>query len=83
MGMLAASAAATRRSGLPGRSRALPLQYRVRLETVDAVVVKDLQKAYGATRAVAGVSFTVSFGEIFSLLGPNGAGTVPRSPLSR
>jgi ABC-2 type transport system ATP-binding protein len=50
------------------------LQYRVRLETVDAVVVKDLQKAYGATRAVAGVSFTVSFGEIFSLLGPNGAG---------
>jgi ABC-2 type transport system ATP-binding protein len=41
---------------------------------MDAVVVKDLQKAYGATRAVAGVSFTVSFGEIFSLLGPNGAG---------
>jgi ABC-2 type transport system ATP-binding protein len=46
----------------------------VRLETVDAVIVQDLQKAYGATRAVAGVSFTVSFGEIFSLLGPNGAG---------
>ena len=41
---------------------------------MDAVVVEDLQKAYGATRAVAGVSFTVSFGEIFSLLGPNGAG---------
>jgi ABC-2 type transport system ATP-binding protein len=46
----------------------------MRLETVDAVVVEDLRKAYGATRAVAGVSFTVSFGEIFSLLGPNGAG---------
>jgi len=41
---------------------------------VDAVVVEDLQKAYGSTRAVAGVSFTVGFGEIFSLLGPNGAG---------
>jgi ABC-2 type transport system ATP-binding protein len=41
---------------------------------VDAVVVEDLQKTYGATRAVAGVSFTVSYGEIFSLLGPNGAG---------
>jgi ABC-type multidrug transport system ATPase subunit len=34
----------------------------VRLETVDAVVVEDLQKTYGATRAVAGVSFTVSYG---------------------
>jgi ABC-2 type transport system ATP-binding protein len=41
---------------------------------VEAVVVEDLQKTYGATRAVAGVSFTVSYGEIFSLLGPNGAG---------
>jgi len=27
-----------------------------------------------ATRAVAGVSFTVRYAEIFSLLGPNGAG---------
>ncbi|MGH3192336.1 MAG: ABC transporter ATP-binding protein [Streptosporangiaceae bacterium] len=41
---------------------------------MDAVVVEDLQKTYGATRAVAGVSFTVSYGEVFSLLGPNGAG---------
>jgi ABC-2 type transport system ATP-binding protein len=41
---------------------------------VEAVVVEDLQKTYGATHAVAGVSFTVSYGEIFSLLGPNGAG---------
>ncbi len=46
----------------------------MKLETVDAVVVEDLQKTYGATRAVAGVSFTVSYGEVFSLLGPNGAG---------
>ena len=44
------------------------------METVDAVVVEDLRKSYGATRAVAGVSFTVRYGEIFSLLGPNGAG---------
>jgi ABC-2 type transport system ATP-binding protein len=43
-------------------------------EIVDAVVVEDLRKSYGATRAVAGVSFTVRYGEIFSLLGPNGAG---------
>jgi ABC-2 type transport system ATP-binding protein len=43
-------------------------------EIVDAVVVEALRKSYGATRAVAGVSFTVRYGEIFSLLGPNGAG---------
>jgi ABC-type branched-subunit amino acid transport system ATPase component len=42
----------------------------VQEETVDAVVVKDLRKSYGDTRAVAGVSFTVRYGEIFSLLGP-------------
>jgi ABC-2 type transport system ATP-binding protein len=41
---------------------------------MDAVVVEGLRKAYGTTQAVAGVSFTVGFGEIFSLLGPNGAG---------
>jgi ABC-2 type transport system ATP-binding protein len=46
----------------------------MRPDTVNAVVVEDLRKAYGATQAVAGVSFTVGFGEIFSLLGPNGAG---------
>src|SRR6202050_3481972 len=45
-----------------------------RRQTVDAVVVEDLRKSYGANRAVAGVSFTVRYGEIFSLLGPNGAG---------
>src|ERR1700730_521659 len=44
------------------------------METVDAVVVEDLHKSYGATRAVAGVSFTVRDGDIFSLRGPNGAG---------
>ena len=44
------------------------------MATADAVVVENLQKRYGTTRAVAGVSFTVRYGEIFSLLGPNGAG---------
>ena len=33
-----------------------------------------LRKAYGATVAVADVSFSVARGEIFGLLGPNGAG---------
>jgi ABC-2 type transport system ATP-binding protein len=36
--------------------------------------VMDLQKKYGSFTAVAGVSFEIQPGEIFSLLGPNGAG---------
>ncbi|MFI5278555.1 MAG: ABC transporter ATP-binding protein [Ktedonobacterales bacterium] len=40
----------------------------------DAIVVNDLRKFYGATKAVDGVSFTVRHGEVFGMLGPNGAG---------
>jgi linearmycin/streptolysin S transport system ATP-binding protein len=36
--------------------------------------VRDLRKNYGATTALAGVSFKVAAGEMFGLLGPNGAG---------
>ena len=39
-----------------------------------AIQVQNLQKAFGETHAVKGVSFNVQQGEIFSLLGPNGAG---------
>lgn len=39
-----------------------------------AVIVDGLVKAYGTTRAVDGLSFTVAPGEVFALLGPNGAG---------
>ena len=39
-----------------------------------AIEVKDLHKAFGETKAVAGTTFQVEQGEIFSLLGPNGAG---------
>ncbi len=39
-----------------------------------AIQAQDLQKSFGDTRAVQGVSFCAQHGEIFSLLGPNGAG---------
>ncbi|MGO9874318.1 MAG: ATP-binding cassette domain-containing protein [Acidimicrobiia bacterium] len=39
-----------------------------------AVVVRDLEKRYGALQAVAGINFEVAPGETFGFLGPNGAG---------
>ncbi len=39
-----------------------------------AIEVAGLVKAYGATRALDGLSFAVAPGEVFALLGPNGAG---------
>lgn len=38
------------------------------------VEISSVKKYYGNIRAVDGVSFSVSEGEIFALLGPNGAG---------
>jgi ABC-2 type transport system ATP-binding protein len=39
-----------------------------------AIEVINLHRSFGETKAVQGISFEVSQGEIFSLLGPNGAG---------
>lgn len=39
-----------------------------------SIVVDDYHKTYGETVAVAGISFSVTPGEILGLLGPNGAG---------
>ncbi|HEV3450487.1 MAG TPA: ABC transporter ATP-binding protein [Acidimicrobiia bacterium] len=39
-----------------------------------AIEVAELEKRYGAVRAVDGVALTVERGEVFGLLGPNGAG---------
>jgi ABC-2 type transport system ATP-binding protein len=38
------------------------------------ITVTDLHKHYGDIKAVDGISFEVTRGQIFSLLGPNGAG---------
>ncbi|MBI5382203.1 MAG: ABC transporter ATP-binding protein [Opitutae bacterium] len=40
----------------------------------NVVEVENLEKHFGAFKAVAGVSFAVRRGEIFGFLGPNGAG---------
>lgn len=39
-----------------------------------AIEVRGLSKAFGKTRVVNDLDFTVSRGEVFALLGPNGAG---------
>jgi ABC-2 type transport system ATP-binding protein len=39
-----------------------------------AIEVAELEKRYGSTRAVDGVTLSVAPGEVFGLLGPNGAG---------
>ncbi len=45
------------------------------IQTSDlAISVAGLEKQYGATRAVNGLSFDIARGELFALLGPNGAG---------
>ncbi len=41
---------------------------------MDAVVVRDIAKSFGAVRAVVGVSFSVREGELFGFIGPDGAG---------
>src|SRR5215831_4725657 len=40
----------------------------------DMIKVQDLEKSFGAKRAVDGVSFSVDRGEVLGFLGPNGAG---------
>ncbi|MBN1830043.1 MAG: ABC transporter ATP-binding protein [Deltaproteobacteria bacterium] len=39
-----------------------------------AIIVEDLEKRFGAFRAVKGISFSVKRGEIFGFLGANGSG---------
>jgi ABC-2 type transport system ATP-binding protein len=40
----------------------------------EALELRDLEKRYGDTTALAGVSFSVGEGQMFGFVGPNGAG---------
>ncbi len=42
--------------------------------TDPAVVVRDVSKNFGETRALDGISFDANHGELFGLVGPDGAG---------
>ena len=44
------------------------------MDSLDAVRVRGLRKAYGELTALDGVDLTVARGEVLALLGPNGAG---------
>jgi len=44
------------------------------IPATDAIEVVELEKHYGATRAVDSLSLQVAPGEVFGILGPNGAG---------
>jgi ABC-2 type transport system ATP-binding protein len=63
-------------SGDPATRRARGRSYTdfVSADSSAAVEVVDLVKAYGARRAVDGLSLTVPQGAVLALLGPNGAG---------
>ena len=41
---------------------------------MSAIVVNQLYKSYGKTRALNGVSFSVDEGELYGIIGPDGAG---------
>ena len=41
---------------------------------MQTVIVEQLVKHFGKTKAVRGIDFTIDKGEIFGLIGPNGAG---------
>src|SRR4051794_23181226 len=43
-------------------------------DSVPALCLTNLQKSYGAVRAVSGLTLTVNQGLFFGFLGPNGAG---------
>ena len=56
------------------RRHAAPNLHGMTMDSLDAVRVRGLRKAYGDLQALDGVDLTVARGEVLALLGPNGAG---------
>jgi ABC-type uncharacterized transport system YnjBCD ATPase subunit len=56
------------------RRRTIPNLHGMTMDSLDAVRVRGLRKAYGDLQALDGVDLTVARGEVLALLGPNGAG---------
>jgi ABC-2 type transport system ATP-binding protein len=57
-----------------GANQKIPLVQEPYQEDRHMIGVNDLHKRFGSLRAVDGISFEVSEGELFGFLGPNGAG---------
>src|ERR671918_589510 len=57
-------------TGRPSR----PNLFGMTMDSLDAVRVRGLRKAYGELTALDGVDLEVRRGEVLALLGPNGAG---------
>lgn len=54
--------------------RAHSLMSPVIRTTMSAIQIQQVEKSYGGTQALRGVTFSIEQGEYFGLLGPNGAG---------
>ena len=66
-----------RREGAPKRLelRPAPTAFRAPVERRGVLLqIENATRSFGAIRAVEGVSFAISTGEIVALIGPNGAG---------
>ena len=59
---------------LPPRAPAPAPPFPPRRAEGEAIVVRNLERAFGEFKAVDRVSFAVRRGEVFGLLGPNGSG---------
>ena len=71
---ITAGSATDRTRAAPGSAPVPGLKSRTAALTDPLLAVRQASRAFGALRAVEGVSFTVSRGSMTAIIGPNGAG---------